>query len=71
MIAPGIASVTVDQTEDPAPSSGAPQAPITQPIAAPVSAPEMVSRRRSLLDYLKKVEFGRYKAIIGELGIRK
>ncbi len=32
---------------------------------------QMVSRRRSLLDYLKKVEFGRYKAIIGELGIRK
>ncbi len=31
----------------------------------------MVSRRRSLLDYLKKVEFGRYKTIIGELGIRK
>ena len=31
----------------------------------------MVSRRRSLLDYLKKVEFGRYKSIIGELGIRK
>jgi len=31
----------------------------------------MVSRRRSLLDYLKRTEFGRYKTIIGELGIRK
>mgnify|MGYP001390213506 FL=1 len=31
----------------------------------------MVSRRRSLLDYLKKVEFARYKSVIGELGIRK
>ncbi|MEE2828455.1 MAG: 30S ribosomal protein S15 [Myxococcota bacterium] len=31
----------------------------------------MVSRRRSLLDYLKRVEFGRYKTIIGDLGIRK
>lgn len=31
----------------------------------------MVSRRRSLLDYLKRVEFGRYKTVIGELGIRK
>ena len=32
---------------------------------------QMVARRRSLLDYLKGVEFGRYKTIIGELGIRK
>jgi len=32
---------------------------------------QMVSRRRSLLDYLKKVEFARYKNIIGSLGIRK
>jgi small subunit ribosomal protein S15 len=31
----------------------------------------MVSRRRSLLDYLKSVEFARYRTIIGELGIRK
>jgi len=31
----------------------------------------MVSRRRSLLDYLKRVEFHRYKKVIGELGIRK
>ena len=31
----------------------------------------MVSKRRSLLDYLKTVEFARYKTIIGELGIRK
>jgi len=32
---------------------------------------KMVSKRRSLLDYLKKVEFARYKTILGELGIRK
>lgn len=32
---------------------------------------QMVARRRSLLDYLKSVEFGRYKVILGELGIRK
>jgi len=31
----------------------------------------MVSRRRGLLDYLKRVEFQRYKTIIGQLGIRK
>ncbi len=31
----------------------------------------MVSRRRGLLDYLKKVDFARYKTIIGSLGIRK
>jgi len=31
----------------------------------------MVSKRRSLLDYLKTVEFARYKTILGELGIRK
>ena len=31
----------------------------------------MVSRRRGLLDYLKRVEFQRYKDIIGALGIRK
>jgi small subunit ribosomal protein S15 len=32
---------------------------------------QMVARRRSLLDYLKSVEFARYTTIIGELGIRK
>jgi small subunit ribosomal protein S15 len=32
---------------------------------------QMVSRRRSLLDYLKRVEYARYKTIIGRLGIRK
>ena len=31
----------------------------------------MVARRRGLLDYLKTVEFARYKTIIGTLGIRK
>jgi small subunit ribosomal protein S15 len=31
----------------------------------------MVSRRRGLLDYLKRIEFQRYKTIIGALGIRK
>jgi small subunit ribosomal protein S15 len=31
----------------------------------------MVARRRGLLDFLKRVEFGRYKTIIGSLGIRK
>ena len=31
----------------------------------------MVSRRRGLLDYLKRVEYQRYKAVIGALGIRK
>lgn len=31
----------------------------------------MVSRRRGLLDYLKGVDYTRYKTIIGELGIRK
>jgi small subunit ribosomal protein S15 len=31
----------------------------------------MVSRRRGLLDYLKRIEFKRYKTIIGSLGIRK
>ena len=32
---------------------------------------QLVSRRRGLLDYLKRVEFARYKTIIGALGIRK
>lgn len=32
---------------------------------------QMVSRRRGLLDYLKRTEYSRYKNIIGALGIRK
>jgi small subunit ribosomal protein S15 len=31
----------------------------------------MVSKRRSLLDYLKKYDTERYKAVIQKLGIRK
>ncbi len=31
----------------------------------------MVSKRRSLLDYLKKYDSERYKAVIQKLGIRK
>ncbi len=31
----------------------------------------LVGKRRRLLDYLKKVEIDRYRAIIKELGIRK
>ena len=31
----------------------------------------LVNRRRKLLDYLKKKNFSKYTAIIGELGIRK
>ncbi|MFQ5431178.1 MAG: 30S ribosomal protein S15 [Nitrospinota bacterium] len=31
----------------------------------------MVSRRRKLLDYLKRKEFDRYKSVIEALGIRK
>jgi small subunit ribosomal protein S15 len=31
----------------------------------------MVSRRRSLLDYLKKYDTDRYKTVIQKLGIRK
>ncbi|MEO8724637.1 MAG: 30S ribosomal protein S15, partial [Acidobacteriaceae bacterium] len=31
----------------------------------------MVSRRRSLLDYLKKNDTARYTEVIGRLGIRK
>lgn len=30
-----------------------------------------VSQRRSLLDYLKKKDFGRYKELIGRLGLRR
>ena len=32
---------------------------------------KMVGKRRSLLDYLKKTDITRYRAIIKELGIRK
>ena len=32
---------------------------------------KLVGKRRSLLDYLKKTEINRYRAIIVELGIRK
>ena len=31
----------------------------------------LVSKRRSLLDYLKKYDTERYKTVIGKLGIRK
>ena len=31
----------------------------------------LVSKRRSLLDYLKKYDSERYKDVIGKLGIRK
>ena len=31
----------------------------------------MVSRRRKMLDYLKKVDFDNYKSLIGRLGLRK
>jgi small subunit ribosomal protein S15 len=32
---------------------------------------KLVGKRRRLLDYLQKIEIGRYRAIIAELGIRK
>ena len=32
---------------------------------------KLVSSRRSLLDYLKKIDEGRYKTLIGRLGIRR
>jgi small subunit ribosomal protein S15 len=32
---------------------------------------KLVGQRRSLLDYLQKNDINRYRAIIGELGIRK
>ena len=32
---------------------------------------QMVSRRRSLLDYLKKYDTERYKTVIAKLGLRK
>lgn len=31
----------------------------------------MVSRRRKLLDYIKKNDFARYQAIVSKLGLRK
>ena len=31
----------------------------------------MVNKRRSLLDYLKREDHGRYAALIGKLGLRK
>lgn len=31
----------------------------------------MVGMRRSLLDYLKRKDFERYRTVIGELGLRK
>jgi len=32
---------------------------------------KLVGQRRRLLDYLKRTDFGRYKNLIGRLGIRK
>ena len=32
---------------------------------------KMVGQRRGLLDYLKKKDIGRYRAIIAKLGLRK
>jgi small subunit ribosomal protein S15 len=32
---------------------------------------KLVNQRRSLLDYLKSKDFGKYSKIIGDLGIRK
>ena len=32
---------------------------------------QMVSRRRKLLDYLKRTDANRYRALIGRLGLRK
>jgi len=32
---------------------------------------KMVSMRRSQLDYLKRIDIGRYRALIAALGIRK
>ncbi|MFG1477380.1 30S ribosomal protein S15 [Xanthobacter sp. V4C-4] len=32
---------------------------------------KLVSQRRSLLDYLKKKDEGRYKTLIGRLGLRR
>jgi small subunit ribosomal protein S15 len=32
---------------------------------------KMVSQRRSLLDYLKKIDIERYHAVVGRLGLRR
>ena len=32
---------------------------------------KLVSNRRSLLDYLKKIDEGRYQVLIGKLGLRR
>ena len=32
---------------------------------------KLVGRRRSLLDYLRKKDVGKYRTLLGELGIRK
>jgi small subunit ribosomal protein S15 len=32
---------------------------------------KLVGQRRRLLDYLKRTDFGRYKGLIGRLGLRK
>jgi len=32
---------------------------------------QMVNRRRNLLDYLKRKDMERYKALIGKLGLRR
>lgn len=32
---------------------------------------KMVGRRRRMLDYLKRTDEGRYKKVIGDLGLRK
>lgn len=32
---------------------------------------QMVSKRRGMLDYLKRCDIGRYKTLIADLGIRK
>ena len=31
----------------------------------------LVSKRRRLLDYLRRVDHGRYRALIGDLGLRR
>ena len=31
----------------------------------------LVSKRRRLLDYLRRVDHGRYRSLIGELGLRR
>jgi small subunit ribosomal protein S15 len=32
---------------------------------------KMVSNRRRLLDYLRRIDVGRYQKIVGDLGLRK